>query len=876
MKTRSLILCAVAVVSMQTITFAQKTEVAVRKGEVRAQPKTGTESVDVGAGRKVVLTPGHKPVVSVDDPLVDDALELYKLVEAEKAHGELKIDSVCIMVGKADKDEVVGAIYFEVPNPMPKATNVLTIPYSSTLGDIRVYDLSGNLCKVEEKSLGDFAFSYSFHFSEQVQPGEHFKFIAVTSLNNIDMPVFPGGARIAWKEGPLAYFRTSPGYPNALQYFRFILPESAILVDANREIVATDALDGRPAVTIRNYTGPYSDAMCIIALLDPAEDGTSLSDIPGKYRGLRSKLDKENSETYQREMHKIRAGMKYTDQSTPLAALMTAFAGAINGDADLYKAVSLMTITPDQIQWNIENSKYWADQLDFLSTPQWPDNPGNGYVHPIYLCRKGSLIDEIVQRMVYEDGKWYSHHGNFKQGVDSEHATSEDIAAAKAKGYLCDWEIAGPYIRRGKGIKDKNHKELFDISFGPELPDMDVPWQSVKVEPYEQHPASVNISSALLRIDQSAAYLRTEIVSDEQKPARLEIFTDDGVKAWLNGKLIHENNNSRGIEEQPDAVNVTLKQGVNHLMLKVTEDIWGSRAIVRIGSDKAAGPRPTDKAIHPKTQVQLSWTPAANARSHRVYFGTDQNDLSLLAEVAKPQDLRSLSLEADRRYYWRVDEALADGSRIEGDVWSFASSQQVAFWTFDGHARDQSLQTFHGTLHGNPRWVPGVSNQAVALDTEDDYIIIPPMNLNTDTMTITLWVKTEEVIENPGLVFTRGGSTGAGLWFNMDNNLRYNWNNDQQTWLWDSGLFAPNKTWTFAALVVDPEMATIYMHDGTAMKSATHNHGHGAAKFDGVTYIGHDPRWGTVKGAIDEVRIYNYALDAKQIEAIYLETRRKL
>lgn len=580
MKIRSTIFCAVVLIVLQAITYAQKTEVSVRKGKVVAE--TPTKSVNIDAGQKAVLKKDTNPLITVDNPLVHDALELYKLVEEEKEYGELKIDSVFIAVGKAEeKDGVVAAIYWEVPNPMPKATNVLTIPYSSTLGDIRVYDLSGNLCRVEEKSLGDFAFSFSFHFSEQVQPGEHFKFIVVTNLNGIDMPVFPGGAQIAWKEGPLAYFRISPAYPNALQYFRFVLPESAILVDTNREIVATDTVDGKPAVTMRNYTGPYSDAMCIIALLNPAEDGTSLSDIPGKYRGLRSKRDKENSEMYRREMYKIRAGMKYADQSTPLAALLTALGSAINGDIDLYKEVALMTLSTDEARKYAKNSKYWADQLDLLSTPQWPDNPGNGYVHLIYLCRKGSLINEIAQRMVYEDGKWYSLYGNFKEGA-AEHATSEEIAAAKGKGYLCDWEIAGPYIQRGKGIKDKNHKELFDIPFGPELPDVNVPWQSVKVEPYEQHPVSVNISSALVPIDQSVAYLRTEIISDKQKPARLEIYTDDGVKAWLNGEVIHENNNSRGIPQQPDAVNVTLKQGVNHLMLKVTEDVMGSRAIVRL------------------------------------------------------------------------------------------------------------------------------------------------------------------------------------------------------------------------------------------------------------------------------------------------------
>ncbi len=88
-------------------------------------------------------------------------------------------------------------------------------------------------------------------------------------------------------------------------------------------------------------------------------------------------------------------------------------------------------------------------------------------------------------------------------------------------------------------------------------------------------------------------------------------------------------------------------------------------------------------------------------------------------------------------------------------------------------------------------------------------------------------------------------------------------------------MIVPNQTWTFVALTVDPEKAVIYMHNGKAMKSKIHKYRHGVEEFDGITHIGHDPRWSTVKGAIDEVRIYNYALDAAEIDAIYLKTNKR-
>ncbi|MHC4745110.1 MAG: hypothetical protein ACYS8Z_24605, partial [Planctomycetota bacterium] len=114
MKAWSIIVCAAALLAAGTITFGQRTRVSVKKGKVVAE--TATTSVEIDEGKKGVLVPDNKPVVTVDNPLVDDVLKMLKLVEAEQERGEIKIDSVFIMAGQADKDNIVGALYFEVPN----------------------------------------------------------------------------------------------------------------------------------------------------------------------------------------------------------------------------------------------------------------------------------------------------------------------------------------------------------------------------------------------------------------------------------------------------------------------------------------------------------------------------------------------------------------------------------------------------------------------------------------------------------------------------------------------------------------------------------------------------------------------------------------
>ena len=78
MKTKSLILCAMVLLMAQTIASAQQTEVSVQKGEVIAE--TANQSVSIGAGRKAILTTNDRAKVTVDSPLVEDALEIYKLI----------------------------------------------------------------------------------------------------------------------------------------------------------------------------------------------------------------------------------------------------------------------------------------------------------------------------------------------------------------------------------------------------------------------------------------------------------------------------------------------------------------------------------------------------------------------------------------------------------------------------------------------------------------------------------------------------------------------------------------------------------------------------------------------------------------------------
>ncbi|MEN6424738.1 MAG: DUF1080 domain-containing protein [Phycisphaerales bacterium] len=91
---------------------------------------------------------------------------------------------------------------------------------------------------------------------------------------------------------------------------------------------------------------------------------------------------------------------------------------------------------------------------------------------------------------------------------------------------------------------------------------------------------AINIIEAIGNAQDAAAYLKASVWSPNTQKATLQLGTDDGVKVWLNGKMVHANNASRGVMPDEDKVPVTLQQGVNELLLKVTNGSgdWGAIA----------------------------------------------------------------------------------------------------------------------------------------------------------------------------------------------------------------------------------------------------------------------------------------------------------
>jgi HEAT repeat protein len=136
--------------------------------------------------------------------------------------------------------------------------------------------------------------------------------------------------------------------------------------------------------------------------------------------------------------------------------------------------------------------------------------------------------------------------------------------------YITAWQVAGPYQVAGKECT-----ELFDFVFPPEKPGAnDANWCALPSRTDPQRPCLLDWLKALGG-DQRVAYVRTRIHSAKEEPARLDLGSDDGVKAWLNGQVIRANNAVRGLGRDSDKIFVTLHEGWNILQLKVTQAVAG-------------------------------------------------------------------------------------------------------------------------------------------------------------------------------------------------------------------------------------------------------------------------------------------------------------
>jgi len=84
--------------------------------------------------------------------------------------------------------------------------------------------------------------------------------------------------------------------------------------------------------------------------------------------------------------------------------------------------------------------------------------------------------------------------------------------------------------------------------------------------------------------ERSSAYAFTYVRSPIEQTAELQMGSDDGIRAWVNGELVHSNNADRGAAPAQDRATIRLKKGRNEILIKITQNAGGAGFFVHLAN----------------------------------------------------------------------------------------------------------------------------------------------------------------------------------------------------------------------------------------------------------------------------------------------------
>lgn len=164
----------------------------------------------------------------------------------------------------------------------------------------------------------------------------------------------------------------------------------------------------------------------------------------------------------------------------------------------------------------------------------------------------------------------------------------EDVAFRVVVGRLKEaaeeipWRVIGPFASPSSAGFDKALEVERDVLAGERARDSypglggSVCWQEVGSKVHRGGRGFVDLNELYgPSVDWALAYALTHVYSPAAFRARFEVGSDDGIKIWLNGKLVHRNQAQRGSAPGQDRVPVRLKKGWNQVLLKIEDQVGG-------------------------------------------------------------------------------------------------------------------------------------------------------------------------------------------------------------------------------------------------------------------------------------------------------------
>jgi hypothetical protein len=299
---------------------------------------------------------------------------------------------------------------------------------------------------------------------------------------------------------------------------------------------------------------------------------------------------------------------------------------------------------------------------------------------------------------------------------------------------------------------------------------------------------------------------------------------------------------------------------------------------------------PTDNSIINSNEKNLEWTSVKGADGYTLQVSLDEDFSSILInkESLTETDFDVSELDWFSTHYWRVKTSIDLCNSEWSEVFSFTptalipSNGLLAYYPFNGNANDESENSFNGTVTGATLTSDrnGAANKAYQFDGINDLIQLPNIDpisggtvgeytlavwvnlnaLNTAETGDQCWVFGDEFEQNNGIAAEIHTGHGYGAYTAGTTFEGYS---DYTPAIGQWVLYCQVQNSAGIDLYVDGQF---YQHLTDAKNSET----------PAVTRIGlftgcSGACQRPLNGKVDDIRVYNRALTAPEIEAIYNE-----
>ncbi len=316
-------------------------------------------------------------------------------------------------------------------------------------------------------------------------------------------------------------------------------------------------------------------------------------------------------------------------------------------------------------------------------------------------------------------------------------------------------------------------------------------------------------------IDYHAAYALISIMSDsDQLDVPMGASSDDSIKIWLNGQVVHKHPHERGFpgfEFYQDNFLVNLKKGENLLLVKVAD-------------------------------VYAAWA---------MLVGIDANVTFKLPST--------------------IGETIVTPPPMQ-DQMTLTTDGLVGAWLFDEEqgttVADSSGNALHGEVSiGTPKWVEGKLNGAMEFSGSEMVTVPDNDALDLTSFTIAAWIKTPVTTGKWRVIATKETRNPTGRNYGIfghiaNGSIHYSFTSDG--WKsYDSSTNITDGTWHHVAATYLRPYFRLYIDgklDAEGVTDAV------PETNDGPLYIGgYDVADFWMTGTIDEVVLYNRALNEAEI-----------